>query len=834
MKRPILIAIIGYIIGIIVGIYLNASIFLFYIPIIAIYLIYKIKKNTNHKSIKNKLKLFSLKRYLRYIKIYINSKVIFLIMLSSIISNSVVLFQNKKYQKIYNELSNIQKVTFVGTVTSNKEEKQYYDRYKLKTKYKDKNITIYVSTNKKQNLCYGDEIIFWGEYIKPEIQRNYRGFDYANYLKQQKIYGSIKISNYKVIKKKNRNILFLISNRISDKIIKNTKTILDNKDSAIVLGLILGYKNDIEEDIQENFRNASMAHILAISGMHISYIVLGINIIFKKLIGKRYTYFLSIIVLIFYMFVTNFSPSIVRAGIMVILFLISKIIYRKNDIYTSMAISLFIILIYNPFLIQNIGLQLSYGGVLGIIILNKYILNFLRDIKIKNKYYKYFVRPKIQKILDKIKEIISISISVQLFILPILIKNMNTFNPYFWLSGLILSIVIGPIVIINFLFVICGLIYTDIAKYVELLIKTGTKILIYISNIGKLPFAKIYIPTPNLFSILTYYIFIYVIFAIYSIYSAKNPSSTQIRLKNIIAIIKMKCRKNKNRIYKIILSIFICTIILKLIPKNLKVYFIDVGQGDSTFIVTPNNKTILVDGGGNKDYNVGKNTLLPYILDRGYNSIDYVFISHFDNDHVGGLLYLIDEIKIKNIVIGKQFEISDNYKKFVESINRKNINIIVVEAGKRLIMENNLYFDILWPYTNKKITENLINNNSLVCKLYYKKFEILFTGDIEEPAENELLEKYKESNTLKATVLKVAHHGSKTSSTEQFLKCVKPKYALIGVGKNNKFGHPSESTIENLQKLGTKVYRTDFAGEITIKTNGNSKMYIFSKFVNNK
>ena len=633
MKRPILVAIIGYIIGIIVGLYIHTSIVPFCVLIIATYLIYK--KSANNKRKNQKLKLFSIKRYFRYIKILINSKIILMIIITSIISNTLVLIQNQKYEKIYKELSNTKNLTLTGIIISNKEEKQYYNRYKIETKVQNETYKFYIMTDKKIKLEYGDKIKISGEYKKPEIQRNYKGFSYSNYLKQLKIYGTIKCSKVEITNHNQANKIFQTTNQISMKLINNTKNIFDEETSSILLGLILGNKTDIDENTQENFKNASMAHVLAVSGMHIAYVILGINILFKKILGKRNTYIFSIIILIFYMFITNFSPSVTRAGIMGILILVSKIIYRKNDIYTSMAISLFVILIYNPFLILNAGLQLSYGGVIGIIIFNKSIIKILENIKIKNKVYKYKIKPVIQNILDKIKEIISVSISVQVFIFPIILENMNTFNPYFLISNLILSIIIGPIVIIGFIFIIIVLINPQIANLFSFIVNCGIRILILISNIGKIEFSKIYIPTPNLFSIISYYFILGITLYISKVYLAKNPNTTQIRVRNLIAIGKMKIRKNKRKIKQITSGIILIIIIFNIIPKKLKIYFIDVGQGDSTLIVTPQNKTILIDGGGSKDYDVGKNTLLPYLLDRGYNSIDYMIISHFDNDHVG-------------------------------------------------------------------------------------------------------------------------------------------------------------------------------------------------------
>lgn len=183
----------------------------------------------------------------------------------------------------------------------------------------------------------------------------------------------------------------------------------------------------------------------------------------------------------------------------------------------------------------------------------------------------------------------------------------------------------------------------------------------------------------------------------------------------------------------------------------------------------------------------------------------------------------MQEIKVNNIIIGKQYKSSENYEEFIKIVKEKKINVKVAEGGERINIENNLYFDIIWPCSNNMISENSINNNSLVCKLNYKNYSMLFTGDIEAIAEKAILNKYfKNLDILKSDVLKVAHHGSKTSSIIEFIEKVKPKYAVIGVGKDNKFGHPSDSTIQNLKKENIKIYRTDKMGEIEIKTNGKN------------
>jgi competence protein ComEC len=183
-------------------------------------------------------------------------------------------------------------------------------------------------------------------------------------------------------------------------------------------------------------------------------------------------------------------------------------------------------------------------------------------------------------------------------------------------------------------------------------------------------------------------------------------------------------------------------------------------------------------------------------------------------------------MKVSNVIVGKQFKDSENFQKLVEISNDKKIKITVLEAGNRLDIEKDIYINILWPSTSEKISDNILNNNSLVCKLVYKNFSCLFTGDIEEIAEKSILKKYENNlKILKSDIIKVAHHGSKTSSTEEFLETVSPKIALVGVGKNNKFGHPNDDVIERLKSLNCKVYRTDECGEVKIVINrsGNIK-----------
>ena len=202
----------------------------------------------------------------------------------------------------------------------------------------------------------------------------------------------------------------------------------------------------------------------------------------------------------------------------------------------------------------------------------------------------------------------------------------------------------------------------------------------------------------------------------------------------------------------------------------------------------------------------------------------------------------MEEISVERVIIANQGEYSDNYERFRKIVNEKKINVMVVgkyvedssntekindNKLQRINIENDLYFDILWPNGSKLIQENILNNNSIVCKLNYKNFSILFTGDIEEIAERKILQEYKsELSILNSKVLKIAHHGSRTSSTKEFIEAVKPKIALIGVGEKNKFGHPNKDVIERLKFFKVDIFRTDKNGEISLYIKSNGKIRV--------
>ena len=765
MKRPLLIAAIAYINGILIGVYLSKSIPLFVILSIIVSLITSFKKNT-----------------------YRNAICMYLIVMC--ISSIYVYNKNLNYESKYKKYDN-KNISIEGTIISDIEEKEYNYTFTIKTK--DDYFIVNLKKNKEEvNLEYGNKLQILGEYQEPNKARNYQGFDYKNYLKTNKIYGIIRVDSYANItikQQKNLSNFKLLIHKIREKLKQNIQKLLTEETYALGIGILIGDNSRINEKIVEDFKNSNLSHMLAVSGAHINYVVLTVSILFtKKRAGIKAQRVVTIMMMLFFMELTQMTPSVVRAGISCIIYMLASLLYRKADVINAMAISTLLILLNNPFKLFDIGFQLSYAGTLGIILFCKLI-----NIPIKNKLLKY------------LKDSIIISISDNIFIIPIMMYQFNTISLTFILSNLLAGPLLGISIILEIIVLLISFMSINIAAIPAKVLNILLILIINIANwFSNIEISKIYIITPQIISIVAYYL--------------------------ICAAIILK---QKNR--KIIVIIMLTVLIINLFPtpKKLRINFIDVGQGDSTLIRTETNKVILIDSGGStasSSFDVGNKVLLPYLLDRKIKKIDFIIVSHFDADHCQAFETVIDNINVRKVVVCKQSMITQEYLNIINKCKKKNIKIIVVERGDKLKIDKRTEFEILHP--GERLLDDGkggLNANAIVCKMNYKLnngkiFSILFTGDIEVEAEKELEQVY--GKKLKADILKIAHHGSKTSSREKFIKLVSPKIALIGVGENNKFGHPADITLERLEKENVKVYRTDQMGEVSITINKNGEIKV--------
>ena len=626
------------------------------------------------------------------------------------------------------------------------------------------------------------------------------GFDYSRYLREKKISGVVKIEEINILGKERdyEYYLFLLKQKLLMKI----DSIYSDDESGFLKAILLGYTNSLDDEIKENFKLSSISHVLAISGMHISYIVLGLDYFLKMFIKniKLRNVTIILFLIVFAIFVGE-SNSVMRACIMTGIVYLGNTILLKDNFFASFKFALCTLLVINPYNIFSGSMWLSFGGSIGIVLYSKLIEKSLKKIIFKRIKCKT-----LSKFLIKVATISSVTIGAQIVVFPIMIYIFNTFSFNFVLSNLLISELIGPILILGYL----SLFVPVISVFEKFLIN----IILTIAHIlSEIKLNQIIILTPKLYKILIYYCLLAIVAYLFN---SKRICFVRTIKKNIVRTIFIF----------LIIIIFLFGNINLPFRNDFEIHFLDVGQGDSCLIRTTRNKVILIDGGKgiNDEYNYGKNVLGPYLLDHKITKIDYMIVSHFDSDHCGGLFYIAENFNVENIVIGKQYSEYTNLISFLEIQKSKKINLIVAKAGDLLTFDKHTRAEILFPDTNNKISENEINNNSLVLKMYYKDISILFTGDIEEKAENVLLTLY--GTKLKSDILKVGHHGSKTSSTHEFIELVKPKIALIGVGKDNNFGHPNQEVINRLEAIGSKVFRTDEMGEIKVTINKNLKANI--------
>ena len=503
----------GSIIGILYGLYLRISIAISIIILILLILcIYKNKKKTFYVLSKRR-------------------KLILIIFISLIISFLYTIWYNKQFEEAYKNIP--KQIKTYATVISEPKETDYYNCFEIKIQ--NKKFLMYV--DKKINIEFGMNIKVNGEYSEPQEKRNYKGFNYKEYLKLKKIYGTIMAKDIEIIRENNVNYILMLSNTTRNKIIDISKQILSEENAGLLSGLLVGEKNDVSENISKSFSKSNLAHILAISGTHISYIIIGISFILTQIKSpRRITHILTILILIFFMFITNFSPSVMRASIMAIIILSAKLVYRKSDILNSMAISLIIILIDNPLSINDIGLQLSYLATLGIVLLNKSIANFLS-----------------KRINKKVSELISVTLSAQILILPIVALNFNAISTIFILSNIIAMPIVGVIILFGYVNIFIGFFSIKVASILGVLLNILIEVLVWISEfMASFPFSNFYVVTPSLVVVSIYYLFLILLYKFHS---------------NLLKYI-----------FPTVCCLIISALIIAYIPNSLQIHFVDVGQ----------------------------------------------------------------------------------------------------------------------------------------------------------------------------------------------------------------------------------------------------------------
>lgn len=648
---------------------------------------------------------------------------------------------------------------------------------------------ILVRISGKTNLKMGDRVKYFGRIQRPFKSTNPYSFNYAEFLEENGIYGLSYLYSQKV------KVVGHDSDFFSSYIVPVRKFIRDRiwklypaKQAGFLQAIILGEKGALSDQIREDFANSGLSHILAVSGLHTGVIAL-ILLTLLQIIGrnKNLARILTVIFLVYYIFLSHCASSVQRAVIMISLVLIGNILQRKSDPINILFAAGFIILAVNPNQLFSIGFQFSFASVFAILVIFPLFSKFLSNLK------------KRSRLLFWALSLVLLCFTIQAVLAPFTIYYFHKValggilsNPIaIPLVGFILPLtiftIILPVPLINSFYIASN----------NLLLGLLFKISQFVSTHKILLFEYLYLDKWQVFSIICSII--------------------------LCIFIWNKMDKREVKLRKLLIG-SVLVIILLVTPQLfrehlLKLTILDVGMGDAIFLQTPAKGNILIDTGNKTRHrNYGEVVVMPYLISEKIDHIDLMVLTHPHADHIGGAAHIINEIPVENILMPKCNYDSGLYHKLIDLIRKKEIALNYADTAIVFDGFPSVKLDLLFPVSD--YYSNNVNNYSVVLRCDYKEFSCLLTGDAEKEVEKWLVEINEKD--LNVDVLKVGHHGSKTASSESFIKIVNPQYAAVSVGTPNKFGLPSAIVMNRLEQYAQEYFRTDEDGAIMFLTDGKT------------
>ncbi len=660
---------------------------------------------------------------------------------------------------------------------------------------------------------YGDRVRFSARIRTPRNFNNPGRFDYCTYLTLKEILVTAYLNDGKEIVKTGETTLNPLLKQVEkyrSQIRAFLTTQLPSPKAGIAKALILGEKGEISKELRESFSAAGVAHILAISGLHIGIIALVCFFLIKNILKSstrlilaidisKVSALITLIPVIIYCFIAGHGIATTRATIMVITYLIAIIIGRQEDLWNTVALAAFLILIFSPSSLFDISFQLSFTSVIAILYLTPRLSAPLFQpqdpLEPPPGWWK--------KIVQRISLFFIVTISAMIGTAPLVTYYFHRISPW----GILTNVIIIPL--IGFLVVPLGL----LASFSLFLFQPLAIFIVHIMQ----PLITLSISIVELFNHLPY-----------ADYRTTTPTLLEMALFYFGIVFLINIKKSKKARYglALVLIVFFSNQGFwyyqnKLSPL-LRITSIDVGQGESTLVQFPKGATMLIDGGGFYDnsFDIGEKVVAPLIWKKKIKHIDYLVLSHPQSDHLNGLVSIVKNFKTKEVWTNGERANTEIFREFEKTIAEKGIKHLIINREHPDRNINGVLIEYLHPpkppYTINY--HSRVNNHSLVIRLTYKDINMLFTGDIYQEAERELI---NTTPNLKSTILKVPHHGSSTSSSLAFLKQVQPEIAIMNLGFKNIFHLPSRKVLKRYQDQGCQIFRTDQDGAITIETDGS-------------
>lgn len=640
---------------------------------------------------------------------------------------------------------------------------------------------------KASRLEYGDRVEVKGRLEGIEGLSNPGILSFADYLMDKGVHCQLRSGRSPPrVLSKGGNPLVRLSIRVKDRLMLVPRSTLPEPYATLLTSIVFGSRAaSTPADIKETYKRAGVAHLLVASGMHLG-ILIGVCLFIVR--STRLPLWAGILITsavnLFYALMTGFGPSILRAAIMAEIMLIGLLFEREKEVYTSLSIAAFAILLFNPKYLFGVGFQLSFAATWALV------------------YVAPVIDERVKGFLPRsLASLFSVALSPVLATYPITLFHFSQASLIGVATNFILLPWIGMVVVLGFVSTVLGAVFLPLAE----LINGANLILLWaadliIQTLASLSFAQVYLAPPKLPLILGYYAG--VIGMVEVIRTGKFPRVDRFKLTVLLLAVA---------------SLFFWNVALTEARGGLSITVLDVGQGDSIFIECPSGKKLLVDGGERK---AGERVVIPFLRRKGVRHIDCVILTHAHEDHVGGLPAVLEEVGVGSVLDSGYVYGSRTYQRFLSLIRKNRIKYCLAMSGQVLDLGARVKAQILHPdaFFTSSQNEN-INNASIVIRLRYGEFSMLFTGDNESEGEQRILEMFPPAS-LQSTILKVGHHGSRTSTSAPFLAAVRPEAAIISCGRRNKFKHPHRPTLGRLRDIRT--YRTDRDGAVVIKSDGKS------------